>query len=101
MRLRIEREFALFPWFHETIERYENLGDPESRFIKALDKAMPARLHTLNDGAFFEKEEYRDPERLQNGYVTRAGFTGRKAIRATDKATCAPRPCSPCRSAKH
>ena len=55
-RKTIKIEFGAFPWLHETIEQYEALNTPEARFIKTLDKAMPALIHNLNDGCLFEKE---------------------------------------------
>lgn len=63
--VRIKKEFPLFPWLHETIERYEKLGDPEARFVKALDKAMAALLHNLNDGLSYEIGGLLDPAVLQ------------------------------------
>lgn len=41
-----------FPWIHQTIEAYEKLADAEARFVKVLDKAMPAITHLFNDAAY-------------------------------------------------
>jgi putative hydrolase of HD superfamily len=69
---RIREEFHYLPWVHETIERYEELADPEARFVKALDKAMPALLHNLNDGLLFEMDGLRDPADLEKRVRSRS-----------------------------
>ena len=67
-RHTMEIEFGAFPWLHKTIQEYEALSTPEARFIKTLDKAMPALIHNLNDGCLFEKEE---PGELQKSVRAR------------------------------
>ena len=42
----------VFPWIHQTIETYEKLADPEARFVKTLDKIVPAITHLFNNGAY-------------------------------------------------
>jgi hypothetical protein len=65
----IRTQFAFLPWLVEMIDRYEALADPEARFVKAVDKAMPAVLHNLNDGLIFEKgqQHFETPVDFQNG----------------------------------
>lgn len=41
---------ADFPWITKTIRNYENLDTPEARFVKIMDKVMPAILHFDNGG---------------------------------------------------
>lgn len=64
--LKIKKQFgANFPWLSETIEQYESLADPEARFIKTLDKALPAITHhhvnniAVNEG-FDNPEAFED-----------------------------------------
>lgn len=53
---RIKKEFgAVYPWIHATIEAYESLATPEARFVKTLDKAMPAISYALTNGAGLRK----------------------------------------------
>ncbi len=73
-RTQIKNDLAAFPWLSETIQAYESLAEPEARFVKALDKAMPALLHNLNDGILFETGEDRDPERFQNGIRSKTSW---------------------------
>ena len=47
---RISEEFQLLGWVPRMIEEYESLSSPEARFVKALDKLMPAISHVLNGG---------------------------------------------------
>lgn len=54
--LRIKNEFdTVFPWIGSTIESYEDLKDPEARFVKTLDKLLPKITHRLNNGKAIEK----------------------------------------------
>ncbi len=47
---RIKEQFGeTFPWIHKTIEAYESLSDPEARYIKTLDKILPAITHIHTD----------------------------------------------------
>lgn len=64
-RAKIKDEFPLFPWLHETIESYERLDEREARFVKALDKALAAVLHNLNDGIYYERPCLLDPDELR------------------------------------
>lgn len=66
---KLKQEHQFFPWLAETIARSETLVDPEACFVKALDKAMPALLHNLNDGLIFEKgqKHFKEPAALQQG----------------------------------
>lgn len=53
---RIKKEFgSTYPWIHQTIEEYESLSLPEARFVKTLDKAMPAISYALTNGAGLHK----------------------------------------------
>ena len=48
---RIEAEFGeSFPEMIELIHAYERLDTPEAKFVKTLDKLMPALSHILNRG---------------------------------------------------
>jgi putative hydrolase of HD superfamily len=64
--LRVHHGF--FSWLGDMIERYEALADPEARFVKAIDKAMPAVLHNLNDGLIFGKgqADFQEPAEFQD-----------------------------------
>lgn len=54
--VRIKEEFGtVYPWISRTIEEYESLASPEARFVKTLDKAMPAISYALTDGAGLRK----------------------------------------------
>jgi 5'-deoxynucleotidase YfbR-like HD superfamily hydrolase len=54
---RIGREFALrLPWLPDTIHRYERQGDPEARYVKALDKLLPKITHLLNGGVTLRQQ---------------------------------------------
>lgn len=46
--VRLRDEFRTTPWLLETLERYEDQADPEARFVRYLDKAMPKVTHLLN-----------------------------------------------------
>lgn len=47
---QLDNEFGkTFPWLIETITAYEALADPESRFVKTLDKCMPALTHLFTE----------------------------------------------------
>jgi putative hydrolase of HD superfamily len=48
---RIEAEYeGIYPWVARTIEEYEQLDSPESRYVKVFDKVMPKIVHILNKG---------------------------------------------------
>lgn len=48
---RIAREFgSTLPWLPDMIASYEQLGDREARFVKAVDKVIPKITHLLNRG---------------------------------------------------
>jgi len=57
------KNHSAMPWLIETLDLYEKLSDSEARFVKALDKAMPAVNHNLSDGLIFEQgqPDYRTP----------------------------------------
>jgi len=58
---KIKKQFGeVYPWIHTTIENYEALKDPESRFIKTLDKCMPAITHYFTDNQAVN-EHMKDP----------------------------------------
>lgn len=46
--LRIHRELGPNSWIVDTICRYERQADPESRWVKALDKCAPKLTHIFN-----------------------------------------------------
>lgn len=47
----ISAEFSdSLPWLPRMITRYERQADPEARFVRVLDKVMPALTHLLNGG---------------------------------------------------
>lgn len=53
---RIKEEFGhVYPWISSTIEEYESLASLEARFVKTLDKAMPAISYALTNGAGLRK----------------------------------------------
>ncbi len=69
--LRITREFGeVFPWIHTMIEAYEKLDDPESRFIKTLDKVMPAITHVHTDNIAVN-EGFDDPVAFEGSVLAR------------------------------
>jgi 5'-deoxynucleotidase YfbR-like HD superfamily hydrolase len=45
---RICAEFVMFPWLERTMARYEEQKEPEARFVRYLDKALPKITHYLN-----------------------------------------------------
>lgn len=53
---RIESEFPEFPSLTETIHEYEKKEDPESRFVYALDKMLPAIMETFSQGRVWREE---------------------------------------------
>jgi putative hydrolase of HD superfamily len=58
---RIKEEYGkIFPWIHTTIEQYEQLTDREARFVKTLDKLMPALTHVHTDNQVIN-ENFNDP----------------------------------------
>lgn len=69
---RIKVEFGeTFPWIHETIEKYELLSDGESRYIKTLDKIMPAITHIHTDGIAVD-DGFDNPEAFHNSVKARS-----------------------------
>jgi len=54
-RLRIAAEFPEFPDLHKAIEGYEKLEDPESRFVKALDKVDPVLTNFAEGGRLWKE----------------------------------------------
>ncbi len=68
---RIKKEFGkTFPWIHQTIEAYESLKDAEARYIKTLDKAMPAITHLYSDGRAVD-EGFDDPDAFASSVQAR------------------------------
>jgi putative hydrolase of HD superfamily len=52
---RIKKEFPNFLSLHSSIERYENLVDPESKFVYILDKILPdINIYLSNDTYYKE-----------------------------------------------
>lgn len=57
--IKIRGDFAgKFPWLVWTLQAYEDQHDPESRFIKYLDKVLPKITHSLNGGAALKRLGY-------------------------------------------
>lgn len=52
---KLKQQFPDFPSLHNTIERYENLESPESRFVYALDKVIPILNIYLDGGRVWRK----------------------------------------------
>jgi 5'-deoxynucleotidase YfbR-like HD superfamily hydrolase len=50
-----------FPWLHQTINQYESLQDPESRFVKTIDKVMPGILQHFSGNKVIN-EKFDNPE---------------------------------------
>lgn len=48
---KLKADFAHLPKFAAFIESYEEQVVPEARFIRVLDKSMPALMHFSNNGA--------------------------------------------------
>ena len=58
---KIKARFGMqFAWIHQTIEAYESLQDPEARFVKTLDKVMPAITQHYS-GSKIVNEKFDDP----------------------------------------
>ena len=58
---KIKLQFGgTFSWIHTTIEAYESLQDPESRFVKTIDKVMPAITQHFS-GNRVVNEKFDDP----------------------------------------
>lgn len=54
--LRIKKQFGkTLPWVPDTIRLYESLADPEARFVKTIDKVMPAITHIHNNGLLIDE----------------------------------------------
>ncbi len=53
--LLLKKEWADFPDLSATIELYEQQSDPESVFVKALDKLTPMVLQILSQGKTWKK----------------------------------------------
>jgi putative hydrolase of HD superfamily len=54
---RIAKEWPDFPEMTKAIEDYEDLGTPESCFVYALDKLMPAFICYMDEGHFWNKHK--------------------------------------------
>ncbi len=75
---QIENKFGkTFPWIHETIRKYELLDEPESRFIKTLDKCMPGITHNFTDNKVIN-DNFDDPETFEDSVKLH-----RKAMRSS------------------
>ncbi len=75
---KIKQKFGkTFPWIHETIEAYESLNDAEARFIKTLDKSLPAVTHHFTDNKAVN-EGFDDPVAFEHSVTSR-----NKAMRDT------------------
>jgi putative hydrolase of HD superfamily len=69
---KIKHKFGkTFPWIHETIEAYESLLDPEARFIKTLDKCLPAITHYFTDNKAVN-EGFDDPVAFEHSVNSRS-----------------------------
>lgn len=67
---RIERQFGgRLPWVPATIQDYERRADPETRYVKALDKLLPKITHLLNGGVTLQQQAM-DPDELAARYAT-------------------------------
>jgi putative hydrolase of HD superfamily len=68
-RKQMKTDLPMLRWLHEMLDNYERLKDPEARFVRTLDKAMPALLHNINDGFIFEfpRAEFEEPGSFQDG----------------------------------
>lgn len=61
----IKKRFGkVFPWLHQTIENYEKLLDPESRFVKTIDKAMPPIAQYFSSNKVIN-QTFSDPESFE------------------------------------
>ena len=49
-RIRMESEFPEFNDLHTTIEKYEKQDEPESVFVYAIDKLIPALINYIKGG---------------------------------------------------
>jgi putative hydrolases of HD superfamily len=47
---KLRKDWSDFPEIHDLIERYEERGDAEARFVYALDKIMPIMQIYINEG---------------------------------------------------
>lgn len=75
---KIKQKFGrTFPWIHKTIESYESLIDVEARFIKTLDKSLPAITHYFTDNKAVN-EGFDDPVAFEHSVTSR-----NKAMRKT------------------
>lgn len=55
---KMKKEFGdIFPWIHETIEKYESQESKESRFIKILDKVLPKITSIFNNCIAIKKRK--------------------------------------------
>lgn len=68
---KIRQKFGrTFPWLHQTIEAYESLADAEARFIKTLDKSLPAITHHFTDNKAVN-EGFDDPVAFEHSVKSR------------------------------
>jgi putative hydrolase of HD superfamily len=56
-RKRLRTEWPALPALHEAMERYELQDDPESVFVRALDKVMPVLTNYVQDGRTFKDKK--------------------------------------------
>lgn len=70
---RIKEEYDMtFPWIGEAIMRYEAQIEPETRFIKVLDKIMPGLTHAHNIGKVFDELKVSPDDILKQKDIQRA-----------------------------
>lgn len=67
---RLEEQFGkTFPGLIQTLKDYEALEDLESRFVKTLDKSMPAITHLFNDGSKIDGE-FESADQVRENSIT-------------------------------
>lgn len=69
---RLKQEFVHLPKFVAFVESYEEQEVPEARFVRVMDKCMPAMMHFANNGEVLRK------------YITKEALTENSVRRAAD-----------------
>ncbi len=54
---RIREVYGHFPWIGETIERYEQKSDGESKFVYAVDKLIAIMYDYIDEGRYYHKNK--------------------------------------------
>jgi 5'-deoxynucleotidase YfbR-like HD superfamily hydrolase len=72
---KLKEDFVHLPKFVEFVESYEQQKVPEARFVRVLDKCMPALMHFANGGVvlrrYINKEDLLENSALRSATLRR------------------------------